>query len=49
VDSGEAGVWVWCGRQASKLEKRESVNNAAVNIRHVHVAVVLYTMLSACV
>lgn len=32
VDSGEAGVWVWCGRQASKLEKRESVNNAAAFI-----------------
>jgi len=30
VDNGEAGVWVWCGRRASKHEKQEAVNNAAV-------------------
>ena len=30
MDNGEAGVWVWCGRQASKREKQEAVNNAAV-------------------
>ena len=30
MDNGEAGVWVWCGRQASKQDKLEAVNNAAV-------------------
>ena len=34
MDNGEAGVWVWCGKQASKHEKKEAVNNAAVNVYH---------------
>ena len=34
MDNGEAGVWVWCGRRASKREKQEAVNNAAVIVHH---------------
>ena len=35
MDNGDVGVWVWCGRRASKLEKQESMNNAAVHISHI--------------
>ena len=31
VDNGEAGIWVWCGRRASKQEKREGMANASVS------------------
>ena len=46
VDNGEVGVWVWCGRHASKREKQESVNNAAV-CKHdvVYSAIVTYSSL----
>ena len=32
VDNGEAGIWVWCGRKASKQEKREGMANASVGL-----------------
>ena len=33
VDNGEAGIWVWCGRRASKQEKREGMANASAFIQ----------------
>ena len=46
MDNGEVGVWVWCGRHASKREKQESVNNAAV-CKHdiIYSAIVTYSSL----
>ena len=37
VDNGEAGIWVWCGRRATKQEKREGMANASVSWRVVNV------------
>jgi hypothetical protein len=31
VDNGEAGVWVWVGKGASKQERRGSMKNAEVS------------------
>lgn len=31
VDNGEAGVWVWNGKQASKQERSEAMRNAVVS------------------
>jgi len=28
VDNGEAGIWVWCGKKASKVERSEGMSNA---------------------
>ena len=30
VDNGEAGIWVWTGKRASPMERRESMTNAMV-------------------
>ena len=31
IDNGEAGVWVWNGKQASKQERSEAMRNAVVS------------------
>ena len=31
VDQGAAGLWVWVGKGASKVERAESMNNAMVS------------------
>lgn len=33
VDAGEAGIWVWCGRKATRKEKMEGMANAAAFIK----------------
>ena len=30
VDNGPAGIWVWNGKQASKVERQQSLRNAEV-------------------
>ena len=30
IDNGEAGVWVWNGKQASAQERKEAMRNAVV-------------------
>ena len=31
IDNGEAGVWVWNGKKASKRERSEAMRNAVVS------------------
>lgn len=33
VDNGEAGIWVWCGKGASKRERSEGMSNALAFIQ----------------
>lgn len=32
IDNGEAGVWVWNGKGASKQERKEAMRNAVVSL-----------------